>query len=88
MFIQIETTTRLSAEQLEKLVRSQLCGLADLPLDNLVVESDSYVEALESESQTMVTMLQRFARRIGELTDQRNRLWRENIALKRKGKQC
>lgn len=42
-----------------------------------------YIEALESEARTMAEMLQRMARRVGELTDQRNRYWREAVELRK-----
>ena len=77
--------------QLEALIRAQLDGLADLPIENLRVyniDSADYIEILEHEGRTFADLLTRFAKTIGELREHRNKLWRENVQLKRKAKQC
>ncbi len=41
------------------------------------------IEVLESESRFLIATLGRMAKRLSTLTDQRNKLWRENVKLKR-----
>ena len=46
-------------------------------------QEEEYIKGLEAESRFMAELLQRMAKRIGELTDQRNRYWRETVELKK-----
>lgn len=46
-------------------------------------EQEEYIKGLEDENRFMADLLQRMAKRIGELTDQRNRYWRETVELKK-----
>ena len=46
-------------------------------------DEKDYLEGMERESRTMATLMQQLAKRLGEVTEQRNRYWRETIELKR-----
>lgn len=88
--IHIKTTSRLTPVQLEAMTRARLDGLADLPVESLKVDNidpDEYIGILERESKHFVELLRRFATTIGELREHRNKLWLENVKLKR-GEQC
>jgi hypothetical protein len=88
--IHIKTTSRLTPMQIEALTRDRLDGLVDLPIESLEVDnidSGDYIGILEHEGRTFADLLTKFAKTIGELREHRNKLWRENVELKR-GKQC
>jgi len=52
--------------------------------DMTYLQATEYAKGLEQESRTLGELLQRMAKRIADLTEQRNRFWRESLELRKK----